>query len=102
MELQPRKRKHFIVALLPWRGGSTPGTSDVAGLVPLERALSGIQIFTEGHLQVIGNAEPNDEGQERFYGPGYVGKVTSVWGWKATIWHAQDAADGGVSLTDPD
>ena len=101
VELRPRKRANFIIALLPWRGGSAPSTAEVEGLVPLERALSRIEIFTEGHLQVIGNAKPNDEGQERWYGPPYVGKVTSVWGWKATIWHAQDAADGGVSLTDP-
>ncbi|MCQ1946049.1 MULTISPECIES: hypothetical protein [unclassified Arthrobacter] len=101
VEVRPLKRKNFIVALLPWRGGSAPGTAEVAGLVPLERALTRIEIFTEGHLQVIGNAEPNDAGQERWYGPLYVGRTTSVWGWKATIRLAQDVADSGLSLADP-
>ena len=96
VELEPRKRTDFIIALLPWRGGSAPGTAEVAGLVPLERALTRIEIFTEGHLQVTGNAEPNDEGQEPWYTDHYVDRETLVWGWKATIRLAQDAADGGA------
>ncbi|WIB05823.1 hypothetical protein QNO06_15095 [Arthrobacter sp. zg-Y20] len=46
-----------------------------------------------GSLQVTGDAQPNDAGQERWYGHGYVGKTTSVWGWIATIRVAREAAD---------
>ena len=101
VELRPRVRKTFIAALLPWRGSSPPSVDTVAGLVPLERALNRMDIFTEGHLQVIGNAKPNDEGQECWYDPGYVGKITVVWGWKAALRIARENADGLRYILDP-
>lgn len=93
VELKPRALKHFVVALLPWNGSTAPEADDVAGLVPLVRALTRLEIFTEGGLEVTGNVQPNDAGQERWYGPGYVGKTTRVWGWMATIRVAREAAD---------
>lgn len=93
LELGPRARKTFVVGLLPWRSTQPPSPSDVAGLAPLDRALTRIEIFTEGGLQVSGHAPPSDAGQERWHGPGYVGKRTRVLGWMAAIRHAQ-----GVTL----
>lgn len=93
VELKPRVRKNFIAALLPWTGSRAPEVDDVAGLAPLVRALTRIEIFTEGGLQVTGNAQPNDAGQERWYGPIYIGQISRVWGWKATIRIAREAAD---------
>ncbi|WAP50541.1 hypothetical protein OL239_10830 [Arthrobacter sp. ATA002] len=102
LELQPRKRVNFVAALLPWRGTSPPGPNAVAGLVPLRRALTRMDIFTQGGLQVTGNVAPSDSGQERWYGPSYVGKRTRVWGWKRTVLAAQEVADTGWPLADAD
>lgn len=98
LELEPRRRVNFISALLPWRGTSPPEPDALAGLVPLRRALTRIDIFTQGGLQVTGNIAPSDDGQERWYAPSYVGKVTRVWGWKRTILAAQELADSGLSI----
>ncbi|GAA3287400.1 hypothetical protein ACFFON_06005 [Arthrobacter citreus] len=101
LELEPRVRATFIAALLPWRGDSSPSPDEVAGIVPLRRALTRIDIFTQGGLQVTGNVAPSDSGQERWHGPSYVGKTTRVWGWKRTILAAQEMADDGLSAQDP-
>jgi hypothetical protein len=89
LELKPRARNHFVIGTLPWCGDRPPRPEDVLGLVPLERALTRIEIFTRGGLHVIGNAEPNDGDQERWHGPAYIGKSTRVWGWQAAIGRAQ-------------
>ena len=97
LELQPRTRVNFVVGLLPWRGLRPPTVGDVDGLVPMNRALTRIEIFTKGGLQVAGNVPPNDAGQERWYGPLYVGRTTSVWGWIATMRIARYAAANTLS-----
>ena len=97
LELEPRRRKSFVVGLLPWRGFRPPAAGDVDGLVPMTRALTRIEIFTEAGLQVTGNVPPNDAGQERFHGPSYVDKTTSVWGWIATVRTARYAAANELS-----
>ncbi len=92
LELRPRARTSFIVGSLPWRGHERPAPEAIDDLIPFERALARIEIFTEGGLQVIGNVIPNDIGQERWHDPLYIGKSQIVRGWKATIRHAQEYA----------
>lgn len=93
LELLPRKRVQFIVGLLDWRGDHPPAPDDVVAAAPLRRALTGIELFTVGGLIVTGNATPADAGQERWQDPGYIGKRTLVWGWKAAIEQAKRHAD---------
>lgn len=93
LELAPRKRVSFVVGLLDWRGDHQPTPDDVAGASPLRRALTGTELFAEGGLTITGNSAPADAGQERWHGPGYIGKHTLVWGWKAAIGQAQRHAD---------
>ena len=96
VELMPRKRTSFIVALLPWQGDGPPMADAVRGLPPIERASTRIEVFTEGGLQVVDTVEPADAGQEQWTGPSYVGKTTRVWGWTATIRLAGEYADTGL------
>ncbi|GAA1491969.1 hypothetical protein GCM10009627_03150 [Curtobacterium herbarum] len=95
----PRKRTPLIVALLPWQGDGPPTADAVRGLPPIDRALTRIEVFTEGGLQVVDTVEPADAGQEQWTGPSYVGKSTLVWGWMATIRLAGEYADTGVFRT---
>ncbi|WIE81377.1 hypothetical protein [Curtobacterium sp. MCSS17_016] len=94
VELAPRKRSYFIIGLLDWRGHHMPTADDVAIAAPLRRALTGVEVFTEGGLTVTGNVAPADAGQEKHLDPGYIGKRTSVWGWRAAINKAKRHADG--------
>ncbi len=93
LELAPRKRKTFIAGLLDWRGDQPPSPDDVTSAAPLRRALTGIEVFTEGGLTVTGNVPPVDAGQEQWFGPSYIGKRTTVWGWKAAIDQVKRHAD---------
>ncbi len=94
LELAPRARSYFIVGLLDWRGSLPPGPADVRAAAPLRRAMTRIEVFTEGGLEVVGNSAPADEGQERFFGPGYIGKRTQTWGWMAAVTRGKRQADG--------
>ena len=58
VELMPRKRTSFIVALLPWQGDGPPMADTVRGLPPIERASTRIEVFTEGGLQVVDTTAP--------------------------------------------
>ena len=94
VEIAARKRVFFIVGLLDWRGDSQPTPDDVVAAAPLQRALTGIELFTDGGLTVTGNSPPADAGQERHLGPSYIGKKTNVWGWRAATGYAERHADG--------
>lgn len=96
VELKPRARTDLVIAILPWRGDRQPTAEEVSGLEPSARALTGIEIFTEGGLAVHGWAPLNDTHQEQFFGPSYVGKSTTVWGWQACIRQAQRYASTGM------
>lgn len=95
VELKPRARGHWIYGLLPWRGMAEPTLEDVRDRPPLHRALTRIEVFTEGGLQVTGCTPPADEGQEQFYGPAFIGKSTRVTGWQTCIRLAQQYARTG-------
>ncbi len=95
LELKPRARLHWIYGLLPWRGMREPTLDDVRGLPPLHRGMTGIELFTQGGASVIGCIPPADEGQERHYGPSYVGKSQRVTGWRACLRLARQYARTG-------
>ena len=94
LELEPRARTTFVVGRLPWVGSGRPTAEAVAGLAPLERALTRIEIFTHGQLEVVGNVEPSISDQPSFYGTYGVGTVSRVWGWQAAIRIAQSLDEG--------
>ncbi|GAA3654562.1 hypothetical protein [Microbacterium marinilacus] len=96
IELKPRARASWVAALLPWRDTYEPTADDVRDLAPIHRTLTGIEVFVHGGLRAIGNTPPADAGQERFYGPAYIGKMTNVSGWKACIRLAQHYARTGT------
>jgi hypothetical protein len=95
LELRLRARTAFVVGLLDWQGDASPTAETVAGVAPLVRALTRIEVFTEAGLTVVGSVPPRDAGQEAWFGPGYIGKRTLVWGWLATVRVAREYADTG-------
>lgn len=89
LELKPRARTEFVVGTLPWVGSVRPTGAAVEGLEPVARALTRIEIFTNGNLEVVDNVAPSVREQSTFYGHHGVGAVSKVWGWQAAIRNAQ-------------
>lgn len=88
----PGSMKSLVVGTLPWRGADPPTEDGIRNTVITERALTGVELFTEGGLQVVGNAAvaPNDI--PHYYRPLQIGDKQNVWGWRAAISHAREAA----------
>ncbi|NYE20017.1 hypothetical protein [Microbacterium immunditiarum] len=89
LELKPRARTELVVGPLPWVGSDPPTAAAVGGLEPVARALTRIEIFTRGKLEVVDNIAPSSSDVSTFYGDHGVGVVSKVWGWQAAIHNAQ-------------
>jgi hypothetical protein len=92
LELKPRARTELVVGPLPWVGSVRPTGESVAGLEPVARALTRIEIFTRGNLEVVDNVAPSASDHSTFYGDYGVGTVSKVWGWQAAIRNTQAVA----------
>lgn len=88
----PGSMKSLVVGTLPWRGAAPQPERDVRNIAISQRALTGIELFTEGGLQVVGNADiaPNDIPEH--YRPLQVGDSQNAWGWRAAIGRARESA----------
>jgi hypothetical protein len=89
LELKPRARTELVVGPLPWVGSDRPTGETVEGLEPVARALTRIEIFTRGNLEVVDNVAPSVSNHSTLYGDHGVGAVSKVWGWRAAIRNAQ-------------
>jgi hypothetical protein len=88
----PGSIKNFVAGVLPWRGAEPPTALAVAGLAAVEQGLTRTELFTEGGLQVTGNAPVLDVGLSSNFRDFGVGTVHDVWGWRAAVRKAQAAA----------
>lgn len=84
-------RTTFVAGVLPWRGDMPPTSEDVGGLVATAHGLVRIEVFTDGGLQVVDQAEVVESGLPSNYRDMGVGTVHKVWGWQAAIRRAQTA-----------
>lgn len=80
----PGSLKYLMIGVLPWLDTQPPTVCDVEGLSVVVQALTRIEIFTEGGLEVIGHAPLLPHGLPA-RSETYVGKIDHVWGWKATL-----------------
>lgn len=94
VDLEPRARVNLWAGVLDWAGGEPPTEASTAGSRTLDAPLTGIELFTQGRLQVhatglvaVGSPPSNRTVQG-------VGTVHQVSGWKARIQAAQERADG--------
>lgn len=81
-----------MVGNLPWGGAESPTERDVMGLEVTEQALTRIELFTEGGLQVVANSPLVPTVYASNYRDLEVGTKHRVWGWKAAIRKATAAA----------
>lgn len=87
----PGARTSFVAGVLPWHGDTAPTRTDVAGLAATEHGLVRIELFTDGGLQVVDQADVAEAGLASNYRDVGVGTVHKVWGWKTAIRRAQAA-----------
>ena len=78
-------RKAFIAGLLPWVGTDPPTSQMVGGLAAREQALTRIELFTQGGLEVVDTADVTPSGLPSNFRDFEVGTTTAVWGWKTAI-----------------
>ena len=88
----PNSLKDLVVGALPWRGAEPPTAVTVTGLAAVAQGLTGTELFTEGGLQVTGNASVVDVGLSSNFRDFGVGAVTQAWGWRTAVRKAQAAA----------
>lgn len=82
----PGSLKSLVVGVLPWRGARRPTAADVEGLAVVVQALTGIEIFTEGGLEVTGQSEDlAPSGPSSNFRDLGVGAKHHVWGWKTAV-----------------
>ena len=78
-------RTSLVVGVLPWVGESPPTSKDVAGLRVTAQGLTGIEIFTEGGLEVVATSPVAPHAFPSNFRDFEVGTKHNVWGWKAAI-----------------
>lgn len=84
-------RTSFVAGVLPWHGDTPPTRTDVNGLAATEHGLVRTELFTDGNLQVVDQAEVVETGLPSNYLDIGVGTVHKVWGWRTAIRRAQAA-----------
>lgn len=87
----PGARTTFGAGILPWGGPDLPTAADVAGLGFIERGLTGIELFTQGGMEVVATA-PLCGGSQSNLDDFSVGTMHSVWGWRTAVRRALAAA----------
>jgi hypothetical protein len=87
----------LVVGPLPWSGAEPPTDRDVEGLAVTEQALTRIELFTEGGLQVVTNSPCMPTTFASNYRDFAVGTQTRVWGWRTAIRKAMAAAEATSS-----
>jgi len=85
-------RSTFIAGTLPWGGSEPPAEEDVRGLAVTEQALTRIELFTDGGLQVVANSRVEPTTFASNYRDFEVGTKHRTWGWRAAIERARAAA----------
>lgn len=86
----PGSRSAFGVGVLPWRGASPPTAAAIEGMEFLEHALTRIEIFSDGGVEVVGTA-PLAAGVQSNLLEISVGTVHEVWGWATALERARSA-----------
>jgi hypothetical protein len=86
-------RSTFIAGPLPWGGAKPPTEQDVIGLAVTEQALTRIELFTEGGLQVVANSPVVPTDYASNYRDFEVGSKHRAWGWKTAVRQAAAAAN---------
>lgn len=100
VELQregPGSLTSLILGALPWSGSVPPTAEDVQGMQVGEQGLTRIELFTEGHLQVVANSPVNPSRFASNYRDFGIIARHQVWGWKAAIRMARAAAESVAS-----
>lgn len=92
-DLEPRKRSFFWAGVLDWSGTSPPNSESTDGCPTLDNRMTGIELFTEGHLQVFDSRPVIEAGRVSNRGVYEVGTVHSVSGWKARLRDARTRAE---------
>ncbi|HXH78683.1 hypothetical protein [Nocardioides sp.] len=87
----PGARTTFVAGVLPWCGADAPTRDDVSGLAATQEGLVPVEIFTEGGLQVVDQADVVETGAPSNFRDFGVGTVHKVWGWRTAIRKAQEA-----------
>lgn len=85
-------RTTFVAGVLPWRGEEPPTRQAVSGLAVSEHALVPIEIFSEGHLQVVDEGAALATGLPSNFEDLDVGTRHRVWGWRTAIERARNAS----------
>jgi len=78
-------RTTLVVGILPWVGEHPPTSGAVSRLSVVEQALTRIEIFTEGRLEVVATSSLVPHGLPSNYRDFGVGTTHNVLGWKAAI-----------------
>ena len=94
LEVRPNSRTAFYVALLDWHGDEPPNVASVASAPIIASAMTRVEIFTEGHLNVVDTGAPVDPVAVAALHDYSVGATSKVWGWRAAIKNASQASTG--------
>lgn len=78
-------RTTLVVGVLPWVGEQPPTSQEVSGVSVTEQALTGIEIFTQGGLEVVDTTSVAPHRLPSPYREYAVGTTHHVWGWRTTI-----------------
>jgi hypothetical protein len=78
-------RTTLVVGVLPWVGECPPTRGEVARLRVADQGLTGIEIFTEGGLEVVATSSVVPHDLPSNYRDLEVGTKHKVWGWKTAI-----------------
>jgi hypothetical protein len=81
-----------VAGVLPWRGEAPPARDDVAGIGAVDHGLVPVDVFTQGGLQVVDQAEIVTTALPSNFSDMGVGTTHKVWGWKTAIRRAQAAS----------
>ena len=78
-------RTTLVVGVLPWVGEQPPTHREVSGLSVTEQALTGIEIFTQGGVEVVATSSVAPQGFPSPYREHAVGTTQHVWGWRTAL-----------------
>ena len=88
VEVRPNSRTTFYVALLDWRGHEPPTVEAVSGAKVIKVAMTRIDLFTEGLLEITAVGSRVDQKARAEIHDNSVGSHHRVWGWRAAIQNA--------------
>ena len=82
----------LMVSPLAWRGSKPPTAEAVMGIPPTAQGMTHVALFVEGGLEVTGWSPVLVSPEGAGFGEFGVGARHQVWGWRAAIRRAQEAA----------